>query len=128
MSNLPAELKYTKSHEWIQSNDDGTVTIGITDNAQELLGDLVFVELPEEGSVLTAGDQCAVVESVKAASDVYAPITGEIIAVNASLENEPEQVNTDPFGNGWLFRMKPEQPQQIALLLDADSYSETLEA
>jgi len=128
MSNLPTELKYTKSHEWVQSNDDGTVTIGITDNAQELLGDLVFVELPEEGSVLAAGDQCAVVESVKAASDVYAPISGEIIAVNASLEDEPEQVNTDPFGNGWLFRMKPEQPEQIATLLDADGYSETLDA
>ena len=128
MSNLPTELKYTKSHEWIKSNDDGTVTIGITDNAQELLGDLVFVELPEEGSVLAAGDQCAVVESVKAASDVYAPITGEIIAVNESLEDEPEQVNTDPFGTGWLFRMKPEQPEQIAGLLDADGYSDTLDA
>lgn len=128
MSNLPTELKYTKSHEWVQSNDDGTVTIGITDNAQELLGDLVFVELPEEGSVLEAGDQCAVVESVKAASDVYAPISGEIIAVNASLEDEPEQVNTDPFGNGWLFRMKPEQPEQIVALLDASGYSDTLEA
>lgn len=128
MSNLPTELKYTKSHEWVKSHDDGTVTVGITDSAQELLGDLVFVELPEEGSVLAAGDQCAVVESVKAASDVYAPISGEIIAVNASLEDEPEQVNTDAFGTGWLFRMKPEQPEQIAALLNADSYSETLEA
>ena len=128
MSNLPTELKYTKSHEWVKTNDDGTVTVGITDNAQELLGDLVFVELPEEGSVLDAGDQCAVVESVKAASDVYAPISGEIIAVNASLEDEPELVNADAFGNGWLFRMKPEQPQQVASLMDADGYSETLEA
>ena len=128
MSNLPTELKYTKSHEWVQSNEDGTVTIGITDNAQDLLGDLVFVELPEEGSVLAAGDQCAVVESVKAASDVYAPISGEIIAVNTSLEDEPEQVNTDPFGSGWLFRMQPEQPEQIAALLDASGYSDTLEA
>ena len=128
MSNLPTELKYTKTHEWVQTNDDGTVTIGITDNAQELLGDLVFVELPEEGSVLLAGDQCAVVESVKAASDVYAPISGEIVAVNASLEDEPEQVNTDPFGNGWLFRMQPEQPDEIAALLDASGYSDTLEA
>ena len=128
MSNLPTELKYTKSHEWVESNDDGTVTIGITDNAQELLGDLVFVELPEEGSVLAAGDQCAVVESVKAASDVYAPISGEIIAINTALEDEPEQVNTDPFGNGWLFKMKPEQPEQIAALLDADGYADTLDA
>ncbi len=128
MSNLPTELKYTKSHEWVKTNDDGTVTVGITDNAQELLGDLVFVELPEEGSVLDAGDQCAVVESVKAASDVYAPISGEIIAVNESLEDEPELVNADAFGNGWLFRMKPEQPEQVASLMDADGYSETLEA
>jgi len=128
MSNLPAELKYTKSHEWIKSNDDGTVTVGITDNAQELLGDLVFVELPEEGTVLAAGDQCAVVESVKAASDVYAPISGEITEVNTSLEDEPEQVNTDAFGAGWLFRMKPEQPEQIAALMDAAGYSDTLEA
>lgn len=128
MSNLPTELKYTKSHEWVKSNDDGTVTVGITDSAQELLGDLVFVELPEEGTMLDAGDQCAVVESVKAASDVYAPITGEIIAINASLEDEPEQVNTDAFGNGWLFRMKPGQPDQVATLLDAAAYSETLEA
>ncbi len=128
MSNLPTELKYTKSHEWVRTNDDGTVTVGITDNAQELLGDLVFVELPEEGSVLDAGDQCAVVESVKAASDVYAPISGEIIAVNESLEDEPELVNADAFGNGWLFRMKPEQPEQVASLMDADGYSETLEA
>lgn len=128
MSNLPTDLKYTKSHEWVKSNDDGTVTIGITDNAQELLGDLVFVELPEEGSVLEAGDQCAVVESVKAASDVYAPITGEIIAINAALEDEPEQVNTDSFGDGWLFKMKPSQPEQITALLDAAAYSDTLEA
>jgi glycine cleavage system H protein len=128
MSNLPTELKYTKSHEWVKANEDGTVTVGITDNAQELLGDLVFVELPEEGSVLDAGDQCAVVESVKAASDVYAPISGEIIAVNAALEDEPELVNADAFGNGWLFRMKPEQPEQVASLLDANSYSESLEA
>ena len=128
MSNLPTELKYTKSHEWVKDNGDGTVTVGITDNAQELLGDLVFVELPEEGSVLEAGDQCAVVESVKAASDVYAPISGEIIAVNASLEDEPELVNADAFGNGWLFRMKPEQPDQVASLMDAVGYSDTLEA
>ena len=128
MSNLPTELKYTKSHEWVKANEDGTVTVGITDNDQELLGDLVFVELPEEGSVLDAGDQCAVVESVKAASDVYAPISGEIIAVNAALEDEPELVNADAFGNGWLFRMKPEQPEQVASLLDANSYSESLEA
>ena len=128
MSNLPTELKYTKSHEWVKTNDDGTVTVGITDNAQELLGDLVFVELPEEGTVLESGDQCAVVESVKAASDVYAPIAGEIIAVNESLEDEPELVNADAFGNGWLFRMKPEQPEQIASLMDAAGYSDSLEA
>jgi len=128
MSTLPIDLKYTTSHEWIQSNDDGTITVGITDHAQELLGDLVFVELPEEGSALTAGDQCAVVESVKAASDVYAPVTGEIIAVNEALEAEPELVNTDAFGQGWLFRLKPEQAEQLTELLDADAYAATCDA
>ena len=128
MSNLPADLKYTTSHEWIRSNSDGSVTIGITDHAQELLGDLVFVELPEEGSVLSAGEQCAVVESVKAASDVYAPIDGEIIAVNAALEDEPELVNSDPFDGGWLFRIQPAEPEQLAKLFDADAYVASLDA
>jgi len=128
MSNFPANLKYASSHEWVLTNDDGSVTVGITDHAQEALGDLVFVELPEVGSVVAAGDQCSVVESVKAASDIYSPISGEILAVNESLEDDPEQVNTDPFGTGWLFRLQPEQADQIAGLLDAAAYEASCNA
>ncbi len=127
MSNLPTDLKYAASHEWVKSNDDGTVTIGITDHAQELLGDLVFVELPEEGTELTAGEQCAVVESVKAASDVYAPISGEVVAINADLEGEPELVNTAPFEGGWMFRVKLSSPEQLDELMDADAYLASLD-
>ena len=127
MSNLPTVLKYAASHEWVKSNDDGTVTIGITDHAQELLGDLVFVELPEEGAELTAGEQCAVVESVKAASDVYAPISGEVVAINADLEGEPELVNTAPFEGGWMFRVKLSSPEQLDDLMDADAYLASLD-
>lgn len=127
MSNLPTDLKYAASHEWVKSNDDGTVTIGITDHAQELLGDLVFVELPEEGAELTAGEQCAVVESVKAASDVYAPISGEVVAINADLEGEPELVNTAPFEGGWMFRVKLSSPEQLEDLMDADAYLASLD-
>lgn len=127
MSNLPTDLKYAASHEWVKSNDDGTVTIGITDHAQELLGDLVFVELPEEGTELTAGEQCAVVESVKAASDVYAPISGEVVAINADLEGEPELVNTAPFEGGWMFRVKLSSPEQLDDLMDADAYLASLD-
>ena len=127
MSNLPTDLKYAASHEWVKSNDDGTVTIGITDHAQELLGDLVFVELPEEGAELTAGEQCAVVESVKAASDVYAPTSGEVVAINADLEGEPELVNTAPFENGWMFRVKLSSPEQLDDLMDADAYLASLD-
>ena len=127
MSNLPTDLKYAASHEWVKSNDDGTVTIGITDHAQELLGDLVFVELPEEGTELTAGEQCAVVESVKAASDVYAPISGEVVAINADLEGEPELVNTAPFEGGWMFRVKLSSPEQLDELMDAYAYLASLD-
>lgn len=127
MSNLPTELKYSASHEWVRTNDDGTVTVGITDHAQEALGDLVFVELPEEGGALSAGEQCAVVESVKAASDIYAPIDGEVVAVNAALEDEPELVNSDPFDGGWLFQIKPSNPEQLADMLDADGYLASLD-
>lgn len=127
MSNLPTDLKYAASHEWVKSNDDGTVTIGITDHAQELLGDLVFVELPEEGAELTAGEQCAVVESVKAASDVYAPISGEVVAINADLEGEPELVNTAPFEGGWMFRVKLSSPEQLDDLMGADAYLASLD-
>ncbi len=124
MSDVPSELKYTKSHEWVRDEGDGTVTIGITDHAQELLGDLVFVELPEVGSELAAGDACCVVESVKAASDVYMPISGEILEVNEMLLETPELINDSAFDDGWLFKMQPDADAEIDLddLMDADSY------
>ncbi len=121
MSGVPSELKYTKSHEWLRVEDDGLITVGISDHAQELLGDLVFVELPEAGSDFMAGDECCVVESVKAASDVYMPISGEIVEVNESLDDEPEIINTSPYDNGWLFKVKP-SADELADLLDADAY------
>jgi len=123
--NVPANLKYTDSHEWIRSEKDGTVTIGITDHAQEALGDLVFVELPAVGRKLQADEACAVVESVKAASDVYAPVAGEIIAVNDALTSSPEQVNQDAYA-AWLFRLRPADPGFLAQLLDADAYTKTI--
>jgi len=122
MSNVPAELKYSKSHEWVRLESDGSVTVGITDHAQELLGDLVFVELPESGRALTTEEDCAVVESVKAASDVYAPIAGEVTEVNSALEDSPEIVNKDPYGEGWLFKMTPADAGEIDGLLDAAAY------
>lgn len=123
MSNVPEELKYSKSHEWVRREADGSVTIGITEHAQELLGDMVFVELPESGRALAAEEDCAVVESVKAASDVYAPIAGEVTEVNSALEDSPEIVNQDPYGDGWLFRMKPADESEIDGLLDAAGYA-----
>jgi glycine cleavage system H protein len=122
MSNIPAELKYTKSHEWVRREADGSVTIGITEHAQELLGDMVFVELPEAGRAVTAEEDCAVVESVKAASDVYAPIDGEVTEANSALEDSPEIVNKDPYGDGWLFKMKPADDSEIDSLMDAAAY------
>jgi glycine cleavage system H protein len=122
MSEIPSELKYTKSHEWVRSEDDGTVTIGITDHAQELLGDLVFVELPEVGSEMSAEDAVCVVESVKAASDVYMPISGEIVEVNGSLADAPETINDSPYDDGWLIRVQPSNPDELEDLMDADSY------
>jgi glycine cleavage system H protein len=107
MSKVPPDLKYTKTHEWLRSLPDGTIEIGITDHAQHALGDLVFVEVPEEGRAVKAGEPCAVVESVKAASDVYAPVTGEVVAGNPKLASEPETVNTDSYGEGWLMRIRP---------------------
>jgi glycine cleavage system H protein len=127
MSNVPSELKYTKSHEWVRVNEDGTVTIGITDHAQELLGDLVFVETPEEGANLAAEDACAVVESVKAASDVYAPLAGEVIEANALLGDAPETINTDAYGDGWIFKLRPEDAGAVDALMDADAYNQLLE-
>ena len=128
MSEIPSDLKYTKSHEWVRDENDGTVTVGITDHAQELLGDLVFVELPEVGSEMSAEDAVCVVESVKAASDVYMPVSGEVLAVNADLADSPETINDSPYDDGWLFKIKMSNPDEIEDLMDADSYeSETAE-
>ncbi len=122
MSNIPSDLRYTDSHEWIRDNGDGTVTIGITDHAQEQLGDLVFVETPEIGNTVESGDACAVVESVKAASDIYAPVSGEIIETNAELTDSPELVNSDAFGEGWIFQIRMEDEDNLTQLLDAEAY------
>lgn len=122
MSNLPSELYYAPSHEWVRTEDDGTVTVGITDHAQALLGDLVFVETPQIDSDIAAGVACAVVESVKAASDVYAPLSGVVIETNAQLAESPELVNTDPYGEGWIFKLKPAVSEELDELLDAVAY------
>ncbi|MEY8710041.1 glycine cleavage system protein H [Mangrovibacter phragmitis] len=127
MSNVPNELKYTKEHEWLRKEEDGTYTVGITEHAQELLGDMVFVDLPEVGATVSAGDDCAVAESVKAASDIYAPVSGEIVAVNEELNDSPEQVNSEPYGNGWIFKIKASDTSEIDALLDAEAYEALLE-
>jgi len=123
MSNIPGELRYTKSHEWVRKNDDGTLTIGISDHAQELLGDLVFVDTPDVGSNFDQGEDCAVVESVKAASDVYSPIAGEVTACNEALADAPEVINTDPYGDGWIYSIKPTDASAFDSLMSADEYS-----
>ena len=127
MSTVPPGLMYTSEHEWIRAEGDGTVVVGITDHAQHQLGELVYVELPEAGSELAAGDGCAVVESVKAASDVYAPVAGAVTAVNAALNDEPGLVNTSPYDEGWLFRLKPADAA-LAGLLDAAAYQKLIDA
>jgi glycine cleavage system H protein len=129
MSNVPADLKYTKSHEWLRTLADGTLEIGITDHAQHALGDLVFVEVPEAGRAVKAGEPCAVVESVKAASDVYAPLDGQVMAGNPKLADAPETVNTEPYGAGWLMRLKP-GPGAVAAagLMSAADYQKLLDA
>ncbi len=123
MSNIPAELKYVASHEWLRAEADGTVTVGITEHAQELLGDIVFIELPEPGAELAADEQAGVVESVKAASDVYAPIAGEIVEVNEALVSAPETANSDPYGEGWFFKIKPANAADLDGLLSAEQYA-----
>ncbi|MEZ5541998.1 MAG: glycine cleavage system protein GcvH [Pseudomonadota bacterium] len=128
MSNIPVELKYTKSHEWARHNDDGSVTVGISDNAQDQLGDMVYIEVPEAGQTVCAGDACAVVESVKAASDVYAPLSGEVIESNGALADSPETVNQDAYGAGWLFRIRPTNAADLDLLMDSEAYSAFIEA
>lgn len=126
MSSIPSDLKYLESHEWARLESDGTVTIGISDHAQDALGDLVFVEVPEVGKSLARGGAAAVVESVKAASDVYSPVTGEVIAANDSLGSAPELVNTDPYGAGWLFKIKPADKSELDQLLSAAAYQKVV--
>lgn len=123
--NTPANLKYAASHEWARLDADGTVTIGISDHAQEALGDIVFLELPAVGRVVKAGEECAVVESVKAASDIYAPVSGEVVEANQAAADTPESVNTDAYAT-WLFRIKPSSPAELDALLNADAYAATL--
>ena len=127
MANIPTELRYAKTHEWAQLKDDGSVVVGISDHAQSALGDLVFVEAPEVGAEVASGDACAVVESVKAASDVYSPVTGEIIAANKALADAPEMVNQDPYGDGWIMRIKPADAGEIDEMMDAEAYEAYLE-
>jgi glycine cleavage system H protein len=128
MNEIPGDLKFMKSHEWARVEDDGTVTIGISDHAQGLLGDLVYVELPNVGDTLEVGAGCAVVESVKAASDVYAPVAGEVIKVNASLSDKPETINEDAYGDGWIVVVRPTNLQEdMENLLDPDAYAEQLD-
>jgi glycine cleavage system H protein len=127
MSQTPSELRYAITHEWARREEDGTVTIGITDHAQEALGDVVFVELPEVGTVFAAADDAGVVESVKAASDVYAPIGGEVIAINSMLEDEPETVNSDPYNDGWFYKLQPADTSDLNALLSAEDYQQQCE-
>ncbi len=128
MSHIPEELRYNESHEWVRQEEDGTVTVGITDHAQGQLGDLVYVELPEPGLSLQANESLGVVESVKAASDIYSPIGGRVVAVNTALADAPEQVNADPYGEGWLVRLAPEDPGEIGALLDSEGYQAMLDS
>ncbi len=127
MSDIPSELKYTNTHEWVRPEGDGVFTVGLTDHAQSLLGDMVFVDLPEIDAATEAGEDCAVAESVKAASDIYAPLSGFVIAINEDLEGSPELVNSDPYGDGWLFQLKVEDEGEFADLLDADGYSDLVD-
>lgn len=128
MSNIPSDYRYTKTHEWVRDEGDGVVAVGITDHAQELLGDLVFVELPEVGAELAAGDECAVVESVKAASDVYCPVSGEVVEINEALVDAPETINTDPYDAGWMFKLKLLDEGEVENLMDAEAYAEHCES
>jgi glycine cleavage system H protein len=125
---VPEELRYTGTHEWVRKEPDGTLSVGITDHAQDALGELVYLELPEPGRQLAAGEACAVVESVKAASDVYAPVAGEVVEVNASLVDQPELLNQQPYGQGWMFRIRPSDPGAAGRLLDGSAYAEFIES
>ena len=128
MSNVPADRKYVATHEWVLENEDGTVTVGISDHAQDQLGDMVYIEVPEIGSVLQAEEACAVIESVKAASDVYSPIAGEVIDANDTLSESPETVNSDPYGDGWIMKLRPLEPgSALSEFMDAQSYETFIE-
>lgn len=127
MSEIPTDLRYTSSHEWVRLEEDGSVTVGITDHAQDALGDLVFVELPEIGTSLAQGDACCVVESVKAASDIYMPITGEVVDTNQALVDEPEIINNSSYDDGWIFKIQPDDEDDIEQLMDASTYESELE-
>jgi len=127
MSDIPSDLRYAESHEWVSQEEEGVVKVGISDHAQEQLGDLVFVELPEEGASFSRGDACAVVESVKAASDIYCPVSGEVTVVNEALADTPEIVNNDSYGDGWLFSVKLDDSGELNDLMDADAYREHLD-
>jgi glycine cleavage system H protein len=124
MSQNPPELYYAKTHEWVRREEDGTVTVGITEHAQDALGDVVYVETPEVGDSIAAGDQAGVVESVKAASDIYAPLTGEVVATNEGLEDAPETVNSDAFNDGWFFKLKPQDVSELDTLMSAEEYEQ----
>lgn len=126
MSEIPGQLKFTRDHEWVREHDDGTVEVGITDHAQTALGDLVFIELPDTGGSFTAHDACCVVESVKAASDIYCPLAGTIVNTNEILIEKPELVNDDPYGEGWIFRLRPDLPGELEELLDNEDYERLL--
>lgn len=126
MSEIPADLKYIETHQWVRVADDGTATVGITDFAQEQLGDVVYIGLPEVGETVRGGEEAGVAESVKSASDVFSPVTGEVIAINEALEEEPEIVNDDPYGEGWMFRVKLADKGELDALMDADAYGESL--
>jgi glycine cleavage system H protein len=126
MSEIRSELKYLSSHEWARVEDDGTVTIGITDHAQAALGDVVFVELPEVGATVTAGQEAGVVESVKAASDIYSPVSGEVIAINERLADAPETINSAPYDEGWFFKVQPDDLEELEDALDAEAYQASL--
>ena len=128
MSDIPADLKYIASHEWVRVEGDGTATVGVTDHAQDALGDVVYVELPEIDVVLSAGDEAGGVESVKAASEIYTPLSGTVIAVNSTLEDAPEQVNSDPYGEGWFFKLRLADAGELDELLDADGYADVCDA
>jgi glycine cleavage system H protein len=128
MSNIPTELKYLPSHEWVRVDADGTATIGITEHAQDLLGDVVFVELPDVGAEINAGEEVGVVESVKAASDIFSPVGGEVIEINETLEETPDFVNSDPYNDGWFYKVKLTDESDLAELLDAEAYAAACEA